>query len=736
MPKTDFRPQTDGFAFPNRWIFTDDPTFGNEMQAIFQNALDNHLEDALYSAFGAMLVVSGIIPRVRQWIEGGDPADYGMCGGMAYAALDYWHRRWLVPRGPQAEPIPNVVPPSADSPLWQPASQATIRRYIRDRLADSLNPEIATKVLLWMAVLHLIDDPIFHAGARWLVNRSHEEFKAVRQHIDQGQPWPIVLIGDRQDPFSNHQVLAYGYEDMGSDAGLMYVYDNNCPNKECIIEMDFAHSVLVIGSQCETCQATVDGSGLLHGFFCSNYKDKRPPIAVGLSAGVNAQGTIATGKLVSFSYSVRNDGYGNTPSMTLSLRGRAGSNLDVVADPPGESTRSQLAEGATRTLATGETLRPPTGRRVYSPAAYLGHAYGVECWKDLPVQDSGTIQNLNVIVGLFELLGERPVSRPAALTQSDGKMRVYVRATGGALYFTNVLSTGGWAPWHCLGHPKPGRGATPSVSATGNPAAICRTDRRGECYLVGSDGAVWRIVESAPNGNWPQQWESLGGQLHGDVTVERNADGRLEVFGRGFDNALWHIWQTSVNGPWSTWNSLGGQLIDCPAVACNADGRLEVFARHTGGAMQHIWQTATNNGWSNWGNMGGPLGGPPVVARNGDGRLEVFARNTQGTLNHIWQVAPNSGWSAWSSMDAAVTGLPVAITDGSGRITVFIVAPDGDLRSCKQTINGWGDWTLIYAAPTVNHVADPAAARDGTGHLHLFFRDNYASVNHLSSEAM
>jgi len=69
------------------------------------------------------------------------------------------------------------------------------------------------------------------------------------------------------------------------------------------------------------------------------------------------------------------------------------------------------------------------------------------------------------------------------------------------------------------------------------------------------------------------------GVLTSDITVGKNADGRLELFVRGTDGALWRRWQTAPNGGWSNWASEGGVLTSNIAVAQNADGRLEVFVR-------------------------------------------------------------------------------------------------------------------------------------------------------------
>ncbi|HEX4883612.1 MAG TPA: C1 family peptidase, partial [Casimicrobiaceae bacterium] len=83
----------------------------------------------------------------------------------------------------------------------------------------------------------------------------------------------------------------------------------------------------------------------------------------------------------------------------------------------------------------------------------------------------------------------------------------------------------------------------------------------GECGIdtnygpYGAEGVT--LVERAEA--W-SGWATQGGVLTSDIAVDRNADGRMELFVRGTDNALWHKWQVAPNSPWSGWSSLGGVL--------------------------------------------------------------------------------------------------------------------------------------------------------------------------------
>jgi hypothetical protein len=78
--------------------------------------------------------------------------------------------------------------------------------------------------------------------------------------------------------------------------------------------------------------------------------------------------------------------------------------------------------------------------------------------------------------------------------------------------------------------------------------------------VVDNDENLWHIRQTTPNGDWAP-WSCreappvLG--LTGSPAVAAGAEGRLERFVAGTDGALWHMWQTAPNGDWSPWFSHG-----------------------------------------------------------------------------------------------------------------------------------------------------------------------------------
>ncbi len=163
MPKTNFSPQIDGFAFTNYWTF--DQAESDAVTNLLNDAVEGALI-ALNPLFGRPLVVLGLGHRLAAWAETAVPQTYGLCGGMAFAALDYYTARIPIPKG-------NEPPTRANG------AGTTLRDYLEQRQLDSLKDNLST-VLAWMAVLNLIPKwwP-FKGGAPWLLEQSKEQWNTL-----------------------------------------------------------------------------------------------------------------------------------------------------------------------------------------------------------------------------------------------------------------------------------------------------------------------------------------------------------------------------------------------------------------------------------------------------------------------------------------------------------------------------------------------------------------------------
>jgi hypothetical protein len=223
-----FLPSQDGFAFTNAW--PSEPAV------------------VLPTPFGKISIGN---------------AAAGLCGGMVFAALDYWH----------AGRPPPAARPAPGQPLY---------RYIVRRLVDSWHlPAGVAQYYLWMNQPD--GDTGFDAfGRRVVIDRGlawrtiETQWPQIAADLDQGTPAALGLVtvasASPADLGLNHQVLAYGYDASASQVTVR-VYDPNSGQDDGIgIRFDprtpanpttFAHN-LHIGRP-------------VRGFFRTGYAPATPP---------------------------------------------------------------------------------------------------------------------------------------------------------------------------------------------------------------------------------------------------------------------------------------------------------------------------------------------------------------------------------------------------------------------------------------------------------------------------
>ncbi|MDP8961292.1 MAG: hypothetical protein M3N32_06745 [Actinomycetota bacterium] len=285
---------------------------------------------------------------------------YGLCGGMSFAALDYYHENL---------PIPNHV--AGAFPDKEVPPNGRLRGYIFQRQVDSFNPLKNPDMVKF--VTQKLPVPFGRSAFDVTIQ---DEFPLLVKAIDAGTPVPLGLIADSANPADCHQVVAVGYDTR--TAMKVQIWDCNHPDKALTLELDAASSLVK------------ESTGEKWVGFCLQTYSKSIPsyVDVRLASGIHSHPPVATlGRPVSVGFSVRNDGDHDVhiSSLDASLTGPQGENLDGSFRKDGIGTN--LVAGATQSyLATNNSFGISPGR--YTAVAWYQSARGE--WFKVPPGEPGT----------------------------------------------------------------------------------------------------------------------------------------------------------------------------------------------------------------------------------------------------------------------------------------------------------------------------------------------------------
>jgi len=303
-----FAGATDGFRFNNSFPITDEQS--QELRRRYRVVTDavvgtvvGQVRDILGGIRADVplrgtvglpaVVIDAVVGEVTTTLAGGlvddiaaaaIPGDFGRCGGMAFAGYDFYLAGW------QVDERLGTSPPAG----------GVLGDYIFARLLDSIELNAGTFVD-WVANLHYLPkvsrvanlalgtavgsfggpigialgavlgsqiDVFDLGGAKVLLERSKAEWTKLKQRLDDEAAWPLGLIyDDNASPFGQHTLLAVGYAERNDGTGTIIAWDNNAPNMDRSLDLDFRGDELRIGTW----------SHPLRGFFLVDYSPKLPP---------------------------------------------------------------------------------------------------------------------------------------------------------------------------------------------------------------------------------------------------------------------------------------------------------------------------------------------------------------------------------------------------------------------------------------------------------------------------
>ena len=322
MPRTQYRPEVDGYAFTNSWTW--EPTDIATIKGIITDALgavEVALAPLIAVVEGPVFAAELAVPFIGPWlvyktiqaennaiingiVNAIDTGTYGLCGGMAFSSLDYWHKGWILPRGNGPTDQPQDGTPAGTA----------LREYIWSRLLKSVEDNIWT-FLGWMAIFHFDS-----SGATTLRDKTKDQLVTLRASIDGGTPVTVGLIGTTWNPLDNHQILIYGYQDNSDGTTTLFAYDNKFPGIESTMRLDFSGPTLTaVESNASTAR------GPLRGLFCTTYSPSTPPLADVLSQGLTITPAVTgIGQPVKVSMAAANIGFHDSPAFELVIAGDSG----------------------------------------------------------------------------------------------------------------------------------------------------------------------------------------------------------------------------------------------------------------------------------------------------------------------------------------------------------------------------------------------------------------------------
>jgi hypothetical protein len=194
--------------------------------------------------------------------------EYGLCGGMSFAALDSFNADRTVPTGQTTEP----------------REGSALRDYIWARQIDSLTVSAAAALVRFLDWQWKPLDDQYFLGVRvqkGLKTLTREEFVfEIQPRLKRGGPVALgmVNVSGFAEPWGNHQVLAIGYRARGNGHASIAVYDPNFPisagNPDGITFLHTSNRRQTLGASPSSSRAH---NGRFRGLFRAPYEKKTPP---------------------------------------------------------------------------------------------------------------------------------------------------------------------------------------------------------------------------------------------------------------------------------------------------------------------------------------------------------------------------------------------------------------------------------------------------------------------------
>lgn len=283
----------------------------------------------------------------------------------------------------------------------------------------------------------------------------------------------------------------------------------------------------------------------------------------------------------------------------------------------------------------------------------------------------------------------------------DGRLEVFAhRLSDHRIVSLAQQSPGGpfRSSWTDLGNPNTGLGNEDMI---GTPAAATNADGRLQVFVKNGGGGLSTLRQSTAGGAWERTWGDLGGtDLQDGLSAVTTPQGRIEVFAATRESVLRWYQDRPDRMPVRDGAFRTPTPASAPRAAVDGQGRVTVAFRRAGTAtmMQTTQaQPAATAPWQEPVDLGGAGLFEPGSVLAPDGRIMLFARQGS-TVAATRQTA--GGFGPWQGLGGSTLGPPAAALDAAQRVAVFSVGPTGlsvlrqDATGAEQPFTSWQDLGL------------------------------------------
>lgn len=293
-------------------------------------------------------------------------------------------------------------------------------------------------------------------------------------------------------------------------------------------------------------------------------------------------------------------------------------------------------------------------------------------------------------------VGDSPrnlISNPAVASDASGVLTLFAISSAGSV--THAWQQPGQPDDWAWGGPA---GTGPPGLLTGDPAAVTEPDGVVSVFVTDTGGTVMTTSQTAADANrsWTR-WASIGGSCASSPAAVRLG---ASVLVACTTPAGTLAAATLTGGSWSAWQQAGPatRLTSGPVVIADPSGVTEMFAATRAGRIVEEYSSSGQGTWTQGAILpsSDQVTGTPSVTTWPGGGVAVFSQLAGGQAGYTIRDGPvTAPWSGWTNLGSAMTGSPAAWRDSWGEPQAAVLTPQRTLAVTAYANGSWLPWTAL-----------------------------------------